>query len=132
MTGGDDDYSKPYISTVWKLRDKYKFILNGTSQMNNGRSGHQCGIFRSNQHGGRPLLVASGVSTCEFFDFTKPNSVWQLCSKFNNAIRSHPLMMFTLEGDSSPQDFQALAMLFGLKLWLSNLHVKWKKKLGLY
>ena len=86
--------------TVWKLKDKEKFTLLGTSRMIQHRYGHGCGIFRSNLHEGRPLLVAAGgyasvwgnggketgKGTCEFFDFTEPNSQWQLCGKYDRSF----------------------------------------------
>ena len=58
--------------------------------MKKTRSYHACGIVRSDKHNGRPLLVAAasndgaGFQTCEFYDYTKQNSKWQLCSKSNS------------------------------------------------
>ena len=56
--------------------------------MKKTRGYHACSIFSSDQHGGRPVLVAaggigSGYWNCELWDFTQPGSEWQLCSKSN-------------------------------------------------
>ena len=57
--------------------------------MKKTRAYHACSIFSSDQHGGRPVLVAAGSyfapgkETCEFWDFTQAGSEWQLCSKSN-------------------------------------------------
>ena len=60
--------------------------------MKESRYEHGCGIFRSKMHNERPLLVAAGsmisdisdngYKNCEFYDYTKHGSKWQLCSKF--------------------------------------------------
>ena len=79
-----------YKTTVWKFNDPEKFNrLNklDTKQMKKTRFFHACGIFRSDKHNGRPLLVTAGSfmgtgrKNCEFYDYTKANSDWQLCSK---------------------------------------------------
>ena len=58
--------------------------------MNYARGHHGCGIFYSDVHEGRPLLVVAGGFThgdgedkSEYLDFTVPRSQWQLCSKSN-------------------------------------------------
>ena len=67
-------------------------ILSGTTQMNHRRRYHACGIMRSEKHNGRPLLVAAasndgtGAQNCEFYDYTKANSQWQLYSKFKSSF----------------------------------------------
>ena len=83
VTGG---YYSGYKSTVWKFKDKENFILIETTQMKNTRSSHACSIVRSEKHDRRPLLVnagghGTGHETCEFYDFTKADSQWTLCSK---------------------------------------------------
>ena len=89
VTGGVDS-SYNYKSTVWKFNDPEKFVLTGTTQMKKTRYRHACGIVRSEEHKRRPLLVTAGgygtgpSSTCEFHDYTKANSQWQLCSKSNS------------------------------------------------
>ena len=94
-TGG---FYKGYKSTVWKFNDPKKFILKGTTQMIKSRRYHGCAILRrSDKHNGRPLLVnaaglqgsgssGTGSSDCEFYDYTKPDSQWQLCSKSEQFI----------------------------------------------
>ena len=62
--------------------------------MNHKRRHHACGILRSEKHNGRPLLVVAGSNTepgrqsCEFYDYTKANSQWQLCSKSSSKFFS--------------------------------------------
>ena len=73
-------------TTVWKFKNPEKFNLTGTSHMKKIRAGHGCGIFRSKKHNGRPLLVVSGNKDCEYFDYTKDGSSWQLCSKSNSSL----------------------------------------------
>ena len=51
--------------------------------MNQERAFHGCGIFHSNVHLGRPVIVAAGSYTdgvaksSEIWDFTLPGSQWQ-------------------------------------------------------
>ena len=58
--------------------------------MNQERAFHGCGIFHSNVHLGRPVIVAAGSYygdgriISEIWDFTMPGSQWQL-SKFIRA-----------------------------------------------
>ena len=54
--------------------------------MNKARYNHACGIYK---HNGTKLLVAvggygTGRYYCEFYDFTKADSQWELCSKSNS------------------------------------------------
>ena len=90
FVNGGVDLSYNYKSTVWKFNDPEKFVLTGTTQMKKTRYRHACGIVRSEEHKRRPLLVTAGgygtgpSSTCEFHDYTKANSQWQLCSKSNS------------------------------------------------
>ena len=82
VTGG---YKSGAKSTVWKFKDPLKFILNGTTQMNKARYEHACGIYKHN--GTKLLIVAGGYgggSECEFYDYTKADSQWQLCSKIDS------------------------------------------------
>ena len=85
VTGG---YYSGAKNTAWKFNDKEKFTLNGTTTMKETRRFHGCGIFKSKKHNERPLLVTAGsysvpgTNTCEFYDYTKHGSKWQLCSKF--------------------------------------------------
>ena len=100
VTGGRIHKDYGAQSTVWKFNDPEKFVLTGTSQMLNTRWRHACGIFRSDTHNKRPLLVAAGdyddgdswymTSSCEFYDYTKANSRWQLCSKSKQFILCIP------------------------------------------
>ena len=82
-------------SKAWKFHDPEKFILDGTTHMKKGRWDHGCGIVRSNMHNGRPLLVVAGSmkgsapdggggNNCEFYDYTRQGSQWELCSKSNS------------------------------------------------
>ena len=87
VTGGRDSNFK---STVWKFKGKENFIPIETTQMKNTRVSHACSIVRSEKHDKRPLLViagnnggGNGSKTCEFYDFTKADSQWTLCSKSN-------------------------------------------------
>ena len=89
VTGGFTSNSGSSIkNTAWNFNDKEKFTLNGTTTMKETRGYHGCGIFRSKKHNERPLLVTAGSlgetgsNTCEFYDYTKHGSKWQLCSKF--------------------------------------------------
>ena len=96
----DDNNGIPK-TTVWKFKNPEKFNLTGTSHMKKIRAGHGCGIFRSKKHNGRPLLVTAGSGwlpshvtglpgtghkDCEYFDYTKDGSSWQLCSKSNSSL----------------------------------------------
>ena len=51
------------------------------------RSAHTCGIFYSDRHDGRPVIVTvgsykgSGQRKSEYWDFTRPGSKWTLSSK---------------------------------------------------
>ena len=79
-------YNSGYKNTAWKFKDKDNFILIDTTQMKNTRRSHACAIVRSKKHDGRPLLVNAGgfpdgAENCEFYDFTKADSQWTLCSK---------------------------------------------------
>ena len=83
VTGG---YKSGAKSTAWKFKDPLKFILNDTTQMKETRYNHACGIYK---HNGTKLLVAvggygTGRYYCEFYDFTKADSQWELCSKSNS------------------------------------------------
>ena len=88
ITGGYKEFSQP-TSTVWYFEGKDNFSVKRMSTMKKTRVAHGCSIFSSDQHGGRPVLVAAGAETgqgqnnCEFLDFTQPSSEWQLCSKSN-------------------------------------------------
>ena len=56
--------------------------------MNHERAFHGCGIYHSNVHLGRPVIVTGGShygkgrKSSEIWDFTVPGSQWQL-SKFD-------------------------------------------------
>lgn len=91
ITGGRNANAAD-TSTVWQYEGTDNFSLKRTSTMKKTRAYHACSIFSSDQHGGRPLLVAAGSSSspgtagsnnCEYWDFNKPDSQWQLCSKSN-------------------------------------------------
>ena len=83
VTGGNYDKK-----IAWKFKDKEKFTLIETTRMKHDRVFHGCGIVKSTKHSGRPLLVVArsssgtGRNNCEFYDYTKHGSKWQLCSKF--------------------------------------------------
>lgn len=88
ITGGSNA-NDDVTSTVWQYEGTDNFSLKRTSTMKKTRVLHACSIFSSDQHSGRPVLVAagsfsgSGKNNCEFWDFTQPGSEWQLCSKSN-------------------------------------------------
>ena len=67
-----------------QVKENIEEIGNGPD-MTNDRRRHGCGIFHSSQHGGRPILVIAGgagsATTSEHWDFTVPDSKWQLSSK---------------------------------------------------
>ena len=78
LTGG---YGGERSIVIYRqVKDNIEEIGNGPD-MTNDRRGHGCGIFQSSQHGGRPILVIAGDSTSEYWDFTVPDSKWQLRSK---------------------------------------------------
>ena len=73
-------------------RNEISQIGNGPN-LNYGRNLHACGIFVSNEHGGRPLLVVAGSGnfgpdgsrssrTTEYWDFSIPGTKWELSSKY--------------------------------------------------
>ena len=102
LLGGQDEYGEA-TSTVGQLEYNKDFILKKTTNMNKRRFGLGCAIFRSDQHGSRPLLVAAGSgnfdggnggNSCEFWDFTIGNQ-WQLCSE------SNVYLLFTLGQNSN-------------------------------
>ena len=59
-----------------------KFIGNGPS-MNKARNDFSCGVFNSNKHNGRPVIVVAAFhsETSEFWDFTVLGSKWEMCSQ---------------------------------------------------
>jgi len=104
VTGGR--YNLAYRKTVWRFKGNEKFVLNGTNQMKKGRAYHGCAIFRSNKHNGRPLLVIAGgnglddaANTCEYFDYTKHDSQWQLCSQVLPVSMRSPRITQNAKGD---------------------------------
>ena len=87
VTGGSNSAGS-HSTTAWKFKDPLKFTLNSTTQMNKARYNHACGIYKHN--GTKLLVVACGHKpkpqphTCEFYDLTKADSQWKLCSKSNS------------------------------------------------
>jgi len=103
---GGGDVNIDTTSTVWQLEYNKDFILKKTTTMNKRRSNLGCAIFRSDQHGSRPLLVTAGSdlsgnggNSCEFWDFTQPGSQWQLCSKELSVEMHGPRITATGKGD---------------------------------
>ena len=49
------------VQTVWIFNENkgYMYIGNGP-RLNNARSNHACSIFRSETHGGNPIIVVAG------------------------------------------------------------------------
>ena len=82
LTGGNG--GKRSIDIYRQVKEKIEEIGNGPDTTND-RWSHGCGIFHSSQHGGRPILVIAGgfssATTSEHWDFTVPDSKWQLSSK---------------------------------------------------
>ena len=62
------------------------FALTNGPEMKYTRANHGCGIFKSDQHDGRPLLVVVGPEEkekSEYWDFTVPGSKWQISTVFS-------------------------------------------------
>ena len=69
-------------STVWifDAKEELKFVGYGPN-MTNERGNVACGLFYSNHHGGRPVIVAASSASSEYWDITLPGSKWKECSK---------------------------------------------------
>jgi len=85
ISTGGGAFGKEF-SNVWMFNNKEEFSLVKETQMKQKRYNHGCGIFYSNKHDGRPLLVVAGGWTdgersSEFWDFTKPGAKWELTSQ---------------------------------------------------
>ena len=49
------------VHTVWTFNGKKDYMFTGDGpSLNNARSNHACGIFRSEAHGGNPVIVVAG------------------------------------------------------------------------
>ena len=82
ISTGGANITQYKTSTVWIFNSQDEFIMRNGSSMTNRRAYHSCGIFYSDHHEGRPLLVVtSGVNGGEYWDFTTPGSRWELLSK---------------------------------------------------
>ena len=79
-------------------RNEIKQIGNGPD-LNYGRNLQACGIFFSNEHGGRPVLVAAGSGNfgpdgprsskiIKYWNFSIPGTKWELSSKQKNFLNS--------------------------------------------
>ena len=68
-------------STVWLFDANNNFKMTVGPHMNYKRYVHGCGIYHSNVHMGRPVIVTAGNGegvSSEIWDFTMPGSQWQL------------------------------------------------------
>ena len=81
-------------TSVWifSARNQIRQIGNGPN-LKYARNLHACGIFNSNEHGGRPVLVVAGSGnfgpdgprssrTTEYWDFSIPGNKWELSSEY--------------------------------------------------
>ena len=58
-------------------------------KLNEAREKFACGMFHSDKHNGRPLIVVAGhgligkvpSKSSEYWDFTSKGSKWTFCSK---------------------------------------------------
>ena len=49
------------VQTVWTFNGKKGYMFTGDGpSLNNARSNHACSIFRSETHGGNPIIVVAG------------------------------------------------------------------------
>ena len=79
------DITFPWIFSVKK---KIEFLQYGP-ELNDPRKDFACGIFNSDKHNGRPVIVVAGYGfnvrepskTSEYWDFTSSGSKWVFCSK---------------------------------------------------
>jgi len=85
-TGGfDENYDQ--TATVWLFNNHADFTLTNGPRMKYDRYEHACGMFHSDKHEGRPILVVAGAwsgdgkDKSEYWDFTVPGSQWQPCSE---------------------------------------------------
>ena len=86
LGGRNRDRTAESTVRIINVKDGFRYIGEGPN-MNHHRFGHACGIFKSEQHGYRPVIVVAGgfggdgTQSSEYWDFTMPGSKWELCSK---------------------------------------------------
>ena len=73
-------------SSVWLFDMHNNFRIQAGPNMNYKRSYFTCGLFLSNAHEGRPIVVVAGGGylsdlPSEYWDFTKDGAAWELSSK---------------------------------------------------
>jgi len=104
FTGG---YAGNYAhDNNWIINTNDDFKLTNGPNMLNTRVGHSCGIFHSNAHSGRAVIVTAGsgnigtgFKNCEFWDFTVQGTTWQLCSQnLPTEMKYGPQMTPTADG----------------------------------
>ena len=84
--GGFEDQTHPWI---FRVKEKIEFLQYGP-ELNEPRGNFACGVFNSDEHNGRPVIVVAGfgmdpnnfVKTSEYWDFTSSGSKWVYCSKY--------------------------------------------------
>ena len=73
---------------IYSVNEEIKFLQYG-AELNIARFDVACGLFKSDKHDGRPLIVVAGYGfhgeegskTSEYWDFTSSGSKWTFCSK---------------------------------------------------
>ena len=100
----------PFYFTVWQVDnldinnlDNIQWKVGPTYNLKRQYAG--CGIVKSDQHGGRPLLVVAGGNgdsaskkTSEYLDFTLDGPTWKLLSKFFFFFDGEVLLGFSNPG----------------------------------
>ena len=85
--GNGEIQAKPWI---FRVKEKIEFIQYGP-ELNEPRVDFACGLFNSDKHNGRPVIVVAGyafdhnnfLKTSEYWDFTSSGSKWEFCSKYS-------------------------------------------------
>ena len=95
----------PCKKAVLKYQPENEFTHSVGQPMIHGRYGFACGVFYSQLHSNRPLMVAagssmgSGMRAGEFWDFTNPAATWQPTGDFPYYLDDGPQMTATQNGD---------------------------------
>ena len=72
---------------IFSVKEETKFLQHGPG-LNEPRISLACGVFNSDEHNGRPLIVVAGwdmkdkSKTSEYWDFTSSGSKWVFCSEY--------------------------------------------------
>ena len=72
---------------IFSVKEETKFLQYGPG-FNERRVSLACGVFNSDEHNGRPLIVVAGwdmkdkSKTSEYWDFTSSGSKWVFCSEY--------------------------------------------------